>query len=92
MSKSIMQDEKESYISLSTRNLQRHHIFFGTANRRLSEKYGCWVWLTQEEHTGKLGVHNDRSLDLYLKRKCQKRFEEIHGHEKFMTIFGRNYL
>lgn len=40
MSKSILQNKKESYISGVTYNLEEHHIFFGTANRKISEKEG----------------------------------------------------
>lgn len=43
--KSILQTEKRSYLSGDTRWLEKHHIF-GGANRKLSEKYGLWVWLT----------------------------------------------
>mgnify|MGYP007101833209 CR=1 FL=1 len=39
MSKSIIQKNKECYITHSTYNLHKHHIFEGTANRQLSEKY-----------------------------------------------------
>lgn len=92
MSKSIMQDEKECYITGSTENLHKHHIFFGS-NRKNSEKYGCWVWLRADWHNmSSYGVHFDRELDLRLKAECQAKFEAIWGHEKFMHIFGRNYL
>ena len=47
--KSILQTEKRSYLSGDTRWLEKHHIF-GGANRKLSEKYGLWVWLTHYEH------------------------------------------
>lgn len=92
MSKSIMQDEKKCYLTGYTEGLHKHHIF-GGPNRRLSEIYGCWVYLIPALHnTSDKGVHFNRELNLKLKRECQKRFEEIHGHEKFMEVFGRNYL
>ena len=92
MSKSIMQTEKECYITGSTEGLHKHHIYFGSL-RQNSEKYGCWVWLRADWHNmSNYGVHFDRELDLRLKRECQERFEAIHGHEKFMQVFGRNYL
>lgn len=31
-------------------------------------------------------------LDKMVKRACQERFEEIHGHKKFMEVFGKSYL
>lgn len=33
-------------------NLEEHHIFEGTANRNLSEKYGLKVYLCQKHHRG----------------------------------------
>lgn len=38
MSKSIMSNIKECFICGSIQNLNKHHIFFGTANRKLSEE------------------------------------------------------
>ena len=93
MSHSIMGTAKESYLfPHSQQNLEKHHIFFGNPKRRLSEEWGCWCWLTTEEHRGTKGVHNNRALDLRLKAECQQEFESLYGHEKFMEVFGRNYL
>lgn len=92
MSASILQREKESFLSRRTRNLHKHHIYFGNPGRKLSETWGCWCWLTADEHVGSMGVHTSRELDLYLKRICQKEFEERHGRAVFMEVFGRNYL
>lgn len=92
MSKSIMQDEKKCYFTGYQGVLHKHHIY-GAANRNNSEKYGCWVWLTPELHNASdEGVHFNRQRDLELKKDCQRRFEELHGHEEFMEVFGRNYL
>ena len=40
------------------------------------------------------GVHgkNGDALMLMLKRDCQREFERRYGHEKFMQVFGKNYL
>ena len=93
MAKSILQSEKECYITGSTENLHRHHIFFGTANRSKSEVYGCWVWLRADWHNmSDYGVHFNKELDRKLKQECQMKFEQLYGHEKFMNVFGRNYL
>lgn len=93
MAKSIMQTERECYITQSTLNLHKHHIYYGSANRKKSEKWGCWVYLTDEYHNqSNKGVHFDHDLDLRLKRECQQRFEALYSHEMFMMIFGRNYL
>lgn len=92
MAKSIIQTEKECYICRTTRNLHEHHIFYGTANRRMSEMYGMKVWLCQEHHTGQNGVHFDRQLDLQMKTMAQGVFEDqIGDRERFIETFGRSY-
>ena len=92
--KSILQDRKESYISGSTYNLEEHHIFFGTANRKVSEKNGLKVWLTSGEHRGTYGVHGKfgRDLDIKLKQDAQRKYEETHTREEFIKLIGKNYL
>ena len=95
MSKSIISNERKCVVCGDTRLLHKHHIFFGTANRRLSEKYGCWVWLCPRHHNmSDHGVHFNKALDMALKKKCQEILEEKHGwtREKMIEIFGRNYL
>jgi hypothetical protein len=93
MSKSIMQDNKQSYLSGRTDNLHKHHIFEGNPNRKNSEEYGCWIWLTADEHNmSDQGVHFNKQLDLRLKCECQRKFEAIYGHKKFKDVFGRYYL
>ena len=92
--RSILQYKKESYISGSTYNLEEHHIFFGTANRKVSEKNGLKVWLTSEEHRGTYGVHGKfgRDLDIKLKQDAQRKYEETHTREDFIKLIGKNYL
>ena len=91
--KSIIQSEKKCYVCGTTYNLHDHHIFFGTANRKQSEKYGMKVWLCQEHHTGNAGVHFNKGLDLHLKKLAQEHFEAKFGAKnEFRSIFGRSYL
>lgn len=72
---------------------ERHHVFFGTANRRLSEEYGYTVPLCKWHHTGPHGVHFNRPLDDSIKEEAQRDFESRFGNRKeFIKIFGRNYL
>lgn len=91
MSKSILQgDTKECYVTGATYNLDKHHIYHGTANRKLAEKYGCWVWL---EHSVHMRLHDkDKELDRRLQRECQNAFENNHTREEFRKIFGKSYL
>lgn len=74
---------------------QEHHIFYGTANRKLSEKYGLKVYLCLKHHQdSREGVHGrNRELDQKLKKKAQIAFEQKHGSRvDFINIFGRNCL
>ena len=94
MAKSVIQSEKECYVCGTTYNLHDHHIIYGYANRKLSEKYGLKVWLCAEHHNmGNQGVHFNKELDTHLKEKAQEYFESNYGtREEFMEIFGRSYL
>ena len=72
---------------------QKHHVFFGTANRKISDKYGYIVPLCLKHHTGQEGVHHNRELNLRLKRSAQEHFEANEGtREDFIKIFGKSYL
>lgn len=66
----------------------RHEIFFGTGNRALSKKNGCWVNLSPEMHRQ---VHADRETDLMLKKECYKRFCATRSREEFYRLFRRYY-
>lgn len=94
--KSIMQTEKQCYITGRTSGLQEHHVFEGK-NRKLSEKYGLKVWLIPELHNASNeGVHckNGRILNMELKKEAQRMAMKHYGWstEDFIHIFGRNYL
>ncbi len=74
---------------------EEHHIFYGTANRKWSEKYGLKVHLCVRCHRDEeAGVHGrNKELDQRLKEAGQRAFEETHGSRmEFIKIFGRNYL
>ena len=38
------------------------------------------------------GVHHNRELDLKYKKEYQQKFEDEHGHDKFMEVFQWDYL
>ena len=90
--KSILQpdEEKVCFISGSRINLDLHHIYHGSANRKLSDKYGCWVWIRHDLH--RLLHDKDKDLDKYLQQECQKKFDETHTRQDFIKIFGKSYL
>lgn len=71
-----------------------HHIFMGTANRKISDKYGYVAPLCQYHHTGtQEGVHYNKSFSLFLKQTAQAHYEANHGtREDFIKTFGKSYL
>ena len=91
--KSIIHDMSSCYVCGTTTNLHTHEVFYGTANRKKSIEWGCYVKLCGKHHNqSNEGVHFNKALDTRLKKEAQKKFEELHGHEKFMEIFRKNYL
>lgn len=92
--RSIIQENKEECYLCGGRATEEHHVLKGTANRKLSEKYGLKVYLCHVCHrTGKHAVHNDRETDLRLIRTAQKIFEiQVGSREDFIRIFGKSYI
>jgi len=91
--KSILQDEKVCYFTGSP-NVDRHEIYFGS-NRKTSIANGFFVYLRHDRHIADsqwATPHNNRTLDLHLKRVCQRKFEETHSRQDFMNLIHRNYL
>lgn len=100
--KSILQDWKVCYLTKMVDfpdsmggKLDKHHVFFGSSDRKISEDNGFWVWLRHDHHIADAphdSPHNNRAVDLRLKRDCQRKYEESHTREEFMSLMGRNYL
>lgn len=92
--KSILQNEKQCFVTDVKSNLHRHHIYFGIGLREISEQNGFWVYLEGKLHNqSNKGVHcGNRNLDLYLKKLCQAQYEETHTRKEFMELIGKNYL
>lgn len=87
-------DSMGYYGELRHTGLHRHHIMFGTANRKKAEHYGLWCYVCSEKHHeyGPDAPHINHEVDLHLKRIAQREFEKLHTHELWMREFGRNYL
>lgn len=93
--KSILQTEKRCYVTGDTVGLHEHHIFYGTGNRKISERHGFKVYLRHDYHNtdSDRAVHlGNKVLDLELKRAAQREFEKNHSRADFMRLIGRNYL
>ena len=89
---SIMQNVKLCYVCGRPGRLHKHHVY-GGANRKISEKEGCWIWLCPEHHNmSDSGVHFSRELDLQLKRECQKEWERHGTREEFRQKFGKSWI
>ena len=72
---------------------ETHEVFYGRGKRQLSIKYKMQAKLCCMCHKdAPYSVHKNKEMDLILKRKYQRIFEKQYGHEKFMEVFGRNYL
>lgn len=91
-SKSIIQEDMDYCYVCGRYGTEIHHVFFGNANRKLSERYGCVVGLCAEHHKGNTGVHQNKELDLTIKRVAQREFMNHNPNTDFLAVFGRNYL
>lgn len=92
MSKSIIQHDKYCFLCFTTIGLECHHIFAGTANKKISEKYGLKIWLCHKCHTGKDGAQYNKEINLKLKQTAQMAFEKEHTRAEWMQIIRKNYL
>lgn len=92
--KTVLQKEKKCYVCGTTYGLHDHHIFYGTSNRKNSEKRGLKVWLCGADHNmSDAGVHFNKKLDTHLKTMAQEYYESHYGtRDDFRREFGRSYL
>ena len=99
MAKSIMQAERQCYVTgFAGRGLDLHHCIHGP-NRKNADRYGLTVYLRHDIH---MALHDHRppfnGLDERLKREAQIAFERANPNgafdprADFMRIFGKNYL
>lgn len=83
---------RECYVCETTIGIEKHHVF-GGPYRDKSEKYGFTRDLCAAHHrTGKYSAHQNRELNLKLKRECQIEFEQTHSREEFIREFGKSYV
>lgn len=89
---SIIQGDRSCWFCGCVNDLERHHVFAGIANRKISERYGLWVYLCHGCHTGKDGAQYDKAKNLLLKQEAQRAFEREHTRDEWMNIIRKNYL
>lgn len=103
---SIMQSVKECYLcrkdaealgyvgELTSEGLDKHHVIYGTANRKLSDRAGLWVYLCKRHHNenGPFAVHFNRQIREELCSDAERAFLREHSFEEWMSTFGINYL
>ena len=71
---------------------EMHHVIYGTANRKKSDKYGFVIPLCRKHHNEIHGRPNV-GLDLKWKQEAQKYFEQYYGSRTdFIREFGRSWL
>ena len=95
MAKSIMVTEKGVCFLCGARvPTEKHHVY-GGGRRRLSEKYGLWVYLCHNCHNEPPdGVHHNAEKDLALKAQVQIRAMYVHHWtvDKFRELFRKSYI
>ena len=73
--------------------LHEHHVIFGWANRRLSERHGLKVYLCLQHHEiGPEAIHHNGEINKIVKAYAQRAFEKKWPEKNFYSIFGRNYI
>lgn len=92
--KSILQNEKVCWLCGGTGNLDRHHVYGGTA-RKMSEKYGLTVWLCHDacHEFGPFSVHQCGESRRRLQAWAQAKAMEHYGWtiKDWMMLFHKNY-
>jgi len=94
---SIITDDLEHCIECGRTNINKHEVFFGTANRKLSIEDGLVIPLCQYYHHNQFnctGIHFDDHLNRKWKKIAEEKWIEHYGKTKdeFRERYGINYL
>lgn len=92
--KSIIVTDTDHCLFCGSQYVETHHVFFGSANRPIADKYHLVVPLCNHHHTGSGdSPHKNRIIDLTLKCWAQTVYEnQIGTREQFRKEFGKSYL
>lgn len=92
MRKSIITDDMEHCYLCGRPKECIHHILFGPL-RKVADKLRLVVPLCNNCHTlSRNSVHQNRKIDLDLKRIAQSCYEDKHDRFDWMVKVGRSYL
>lgn len=87
---SIVTSTKECYYCGKT-EVEKHHCWHGTANRKLAEKDGLFVWLCHDHHM-RLHDHGEHDKELMMAAEAAW---IVHNHktiDDFIRRYGKNVL
>lgn len=95
ITRSLLSKEPKCYICGKRQCLEVHHIFFGVANRKKSDRDGMVVFLCNDCHRGtSSGVHHNKDADIHLKMIAQEIWQRHYNKTKedFVAVYGKSYL
>ena len=90
------------YLCGCNRGYQKHHCWHGTANRKMADKEGLWVWLCNDCHR-ELHDHGVKDEDLmvesqeawerkYIEAYPYEHHAEEAAREEFRRLFGKSKI
>lgn len=90
---SIFTEDMDHCMYTGSAPVERHHVF-GGSNRNKSETRGFVAPLRPDYHpNGVFAGKYAKEVDLDLKTRCQKYYEEHYGtREDFIKEFGKSWL
>ena len=93
MRDSILVEDQEVCAVCGSAMIHRHHIFFGTSNRKLADEDGLWIPLCLKHHLGSnQAIHFNKIMDRAWKARAQAVYEKSHTREEFIARYGKSYL
>ena len=89
--KSIIQTKKQCFTCGAVQNLQLHHTWHGTANRKLCDKDGLTVWLCLRCH---MELHDKGINDRFLMEIGERAWLKETGKtvKDFIERYGKNVI
>lgn len=90
---SVLVEDMDHCVECGKVRVAMHHVFYGIANRPLSDEDGYIIPMCHRHHNGSNeAIHFNRELDLKWKRIAQLHYERTHTRKEFIERYGRSYL